>query len=201
VFAGEAPFGLTVIPAAASAIGIVLVAAMGLVPADFERRLRQLARRSGRIGRLAARFATLPSAIGSGVRTAEYMIVKERQIGLLGALLYWGFDIAVLDLSFRAFGRAVPVAVVIMGYFLGTLGSLLPLAGGVGGVEGGMFGAFVAFGVPAGSALIGTLAYRAISFWIPTLPGIVGWITLRKTVRHWHDADAEAERDVTPAAS
>jgi uncharacterized protein (TIRG00374 family) len=199
LFSGQAPFGLTVVPAAISAIGIVLVAAMGLVPRDFERRLQQLSQRSGRIGRLAARFASLPAAIGSGVRTAEDMIFRERQIGLIGALLYWGFDIAVLDLSFRAFGHGVPVAVVIMIYFLGTLGSLLPLAGGVGGVEGGMFGAAVAFGVPAGSALIGTLAYRAISFWIPTLPGIAGWIALRKTVRRWQEADAEAEAE--PAAA
>ncbi len=200
VFSGEAPFALTVLPAALSAIGIVLIAAMGLVPQDFERRLRQLSKRSGRVGRLAARFATAPSALGSGVRTAESLI-KERRLGLLGALVYWGFDIAVLDLSFKAFNHAVPVAVVVMGYFLGTLGSLLPLAGGVGGVEGGMFGAFVAFGVPAGSALIGTLAYRAISFWIPTLPGILGYVSLRKTVRRWQaDDDTQSEPDAPPAA-
>ena len=199
LFSGEAPFALTVLPAALSAIGIVLIAAMGLVPRDFERRLRQLSQRSGRIGRIAARFASAPAALGSGVRTAEGLI-KERRIGLLGALLYWGFDIGVLYLSFAAFGHTVPGAVVVMGYFLGTLGSLLPLAGGVGGVEGGMFGAFVAFGVPAGSALIGTLAYRAISFWIPTLPGILGYVSLRKTVRRWHADDAQAERDATPAA-
>ncbi len=199
LFSGEAPFALTVVPAALSAIGIVLIAAMGLVPRDFERRLRQLSQRSGRVGRIAARFASAPAALGSGVRTAEGLI-KERRFGLLGALIYWGFDIAVLDLSFRAFGYAVPGAVVVMCYFLGTLGSLLPLAGGVGGVEGGMFAAFIAFGVPAGSALIGTLAYRAISFWIPTLPGIFGYIALRKTVRGWRAEDAAAERDVTPAA-
>ncbi len=62
------------------------------------------------------------------------------------------------------------MAVLVMGYFLGTLGSLLPLPGGVGGVEGGMIAAFVAFGLPAGSAVIAVLAYRAISFWLPTLP-------------------------------
>ncbi len=107
----------------------------------------------------------------------------------------------MLDLSFRSFGHGVPVAVVVMGYFLGTLGSLLPLAGGVGGVEGGMFGAFVAFGVPAGSALIGTLAYRAISFWIPTLPGVLGYVALRKTVRGWQAEDGELESDATPAAT
>jgi uncharacterized membrane protein YbhN (UPF0104 family) len=63
-----------------------------------------------------------------------------------------------------------------------------------------MFGAFVAFGVPAGPALIGTLAYRAISFWIPTLPGVLGYVALRKTVKRWQAEDAEAEREAAPAA-
>jgi uncharacterized protein (TIRG00374 family) len=103
---------------------------------------------------------------------------------------YWGFDIAVLGVCFRAFGADVPVAVVILGYFLGTLGSLLPLPAGIGGVEGGMIGAFAAFGVPASTAIIAVLAYRAISFWLPTLPGIVGYLALRSTVRQWRDADA-----------
>jgi len=83
----------------------------------------------------------------------------------------------------------VPGAVLVMGYFLGTLGSLLPLPGGIGGVEGGMIGAFVAFGEPAGRAVIAVLAYRAISFWLPTLPGIGGYVTLRSTVRGWRMAD------------
>jgi uncharacterized protein (TIRG00374 family) len=88
----------------------------------------------------------------------------------------------------------VPVAQLIMGYFIGTLGSLLPLPGGVGGVEGGMIGAFAAFDVPAGRAVVGVLAYRAISFWLPTIPGIVGYLRLRITVRGWQLADAE-QRD------
>jgi uncharacterized protein (TIRG00374 family) len=192
LFAGDGPVALTVLPAAFSAVIIVLVASMGLVPRDFERRLQQLARRSGRVGRLAARFATAPATLASGVRTAEEM-VKEGRIGLLGAVAYWGFDIAVLGVSFRAFGSVVPVAVLIMGYFLGTLGSLLPLPGGIGGVEGGMIGAFAAFGVPGSRALIAVLAYRAISFWLPTLPGVIGYVALRKTVRRWQQADARGE--------
>ena len=53
-----------------------------------------------------------------------------------------------------------------------------------------MIGAFVAFGLPASSAIIAVLAYRAISFWLPTLPGIVGYLALRSTVRRWREADA-----------
>jgi uncharacterized membrane protein YbhN (UPF0104 family) len=189
-FAGQGPTALTLLPALLSAAALVLGAAMGLVPGDFERRLAHLARRSGRIGRLAARFATLPATLGSGVRTALGLI-QERRGGLLGAVGYWGFDIAVLGVSFRAFGTVVPVAVLVMGYFLGTLGSLLPLPGGIGGVEGGMIGAFAAFGVSADRAVIAVLAYRAISFWLPTLPGVAGYVTLRSTVRNWREADTE----------
>jgi hypothetical protein len=42
--------------------------------------------------------------------------------------------------------------------------------------------------------VIAVLAYRAISFWLPTLPGIGGYVTLRSTVRGWRMAD-EAIRD------
>jgi uncharacterized protein (TIRG00374 family) len=191
---GEAPFVLTTIPALLCCGVVALVASMALVPRDFERRLSRLATRAGRLGRFAARFATAPATVGSGVRTA-LELVKDRRLGLLGAVAYWGFDIAVLGVCFRAFGSVVPVAVLIMGYFLGTLGSLLPLPGGIGGVEGGMIGAFVAFGVSAQSAVIGVLAYRALSFWLPTLPGIGGYLALRTTVRRWR-----AEDDLEPVA-
>jgi uncharacterized protein (TIRG00374 family) len=129
--------------------------------------------------------------MGAGVRTAV-KVLRERPVALLGAAGYWGFDIAVLGLSFRAVGQVVPVAVLVMGYFIGTLGSLLPLPGGIGGVEGGMIGAFAAFGVPGDRAVIGVLAYRAISFWLPTIPGIVGYLRLRVTVRGWQLADQAA---------
>jgi uncharacterized membrane protein YbhN (UPF0104 family) len=189
-FPGGGPTALTLLPAILSAVALVLGAAMGLVPDDFERRLEHLSHRSGRIGRLAARFATLPATLGAGVRTALGLI-RNRHWGLLGAVAYWGFDIACLGASFKAFGTAVPAAVLVMGYFLGTLGSLLPLPGGIGGVEGGMIGAFAAFGQPAGRAVIAVLAYRAISFWLPTLPGIGGYVTLRSTVRGWRIADEQ----------
>ena len=189
VFAGGGTSALTVLPAVLSAGVIVVALSMGLLPEDSARRLNRLASRPGRLGRLAARFATTPGILSTAVRTA-LGLVRDRRPGVLGALAYWGFDIAVLGLSFRAFGSVVPVAVLVMGYFLGTLGSLLPLPGGIGGIEGGMIGAFVAFGVPGGRAVVAVLAYRAISFWLPTLPGIAGYLALRSTVRGWRAADA-----------
>jgi uncharacterized protein (TIRG00374 family) len=72
-----------------------------------------------------------------------------------------------------------------MAYFVGTLGNLLPLPGGLGGVEGGMIGAFAAFGVNLDLAVLAVLSYRAISFWLPTLPGAVAYFQLRRTVARW----------------
>lgn len=189
LFSGGGPVELTLIPALLSAGAIGLVASMAFVPGDFRRRLEGLSQRRGRVGRLAARLASAPEFVGSGVRTAIDLL-RERRLGLAGALVYWACDIAVLGLCFRAFGSVVALAVLIMGYFLGTLGSLLPLPGGIGGVEGGMIGAFAAFGLPGGRAVVAVLAYRAISFWLPTLPGIAGYLSLRKTVKGWQLDDA-----------
>jgi uncharacterized protein (TIRG00374 family) len=74
-----------------------------------------------------------------------------------------------------------------MAYFVGMLGNLLPLPGGLGGVEGGMIGAFAAFGVDFNLSVLAVLSYRAISFWLPTLPGAVAYFQLRRTVARWRD--------------
>ena len=189
VFPGGGSILITLAPASAAAVLAVAILSLALMPDDIGRRLERFANRTTRLGWVAKKVAKAPEALGSGVRTAGDL-VAQRRLGLVGALAYWGFDIAVLGVCFHAFGATVPVAILVVGYFLGTLGSLLPLPAGIGGVEGGMIGAFVAFGLPASSAIIAVLAYRAISFWLPTLPGIVGYLALRSTVRRWREADA-----------
>jgi uncharacterized protein (TIRG00374 family) len=77
-----------------------------------------------------------------------------------------------------------------MAYFLGMVGNLLPLPGGLGGVEGGMIGAFAAFGVNLDQAVLAVLAYRAISFWLPTVPGAIAYFQLRRTVARWRSEQA-----------
>jgi uncharacterized protein (TIRG00374 family) len=189
VFGGGGSVAITLFPAVLAAVLAIAVLALALMPDDTEQRLNRFAGRTRTLGRVLSHLAKAPDTLGSGVRAARDL-VRERRLGLLGAVAYWGFDIAVLGVCFDAFGRVVPVAVLVMGYFLGTLGSVLPLPGGVGGVEGGMIAAFVAFGVPVSSAVVAVLAYRAISFWLPTLPGIAGYLALSSTVHRWRATDA-----------
>jgi uncharacterized protein (TIRG00374 family) len=77
--------------------------------------------------------------------------------------------------------------VIIQGYFVGFLGNLLPLPGGIGGVDGGMIGAFAAFGVPLPLVVPAVLAYRVLTFWLPTIPGAIAYFQLRRTVSRWRE--------------
>jgi uncharacterized membrane protein YbhN (UPF0104 family) len=186
---GEGSFALTIVPAVVAALLFAVAGAMALLPGDIERRLARWAAGSGRLEHWLASAVTVPALAASGVRTA-IELVRERDPGLLGAPAWWGFDICVLWACFHAFGSAPPFTVILMAYFLGMVGNLLPLPGGLGGVEGGMIGAFAAFGVNLDQAVLAVLAYRAISFWLPTLPGAVAYFQLRRTVARWRSEQA-----------
>jgi uncharacterized protein (TIRG00374 family) len=183
IFPGSAPFAITVIPAIFGAVVITIFLAVSLLPGDFDRLVARWAH-GGRLGRLASHIAAAPAAAASGVRTA-ISLVRSRDPALLGAVGWWGFDIAVLWACFHAFGGSPPTAVVVMSYFVGMLGNVLPLPGGIGGVDGAMIGAFSAFGVSPDLAVVAVLAYRALAFWLPTLPGAVAYLQLRRTVNRW----------------
>ena len=44
--------------------------------------------------------------------------------------------------------------------------------------------------------MLAVLSYRAISFWLPTLPGVVAYFQLRRTVARWRD-----EQSAPPAGA
>lgn len=187
LFPGPEPFALTVGPAIFGAVVIAIFLGVSLLPSDFDRLVKRWMR-GRRVGRIAGQVAAAPAAAASGVRTA-IALVRTRNVYLLGAPAWWAFDIAVLWACFHAFGGSPPTAVVVMAYFIGMLGNTLPLPGGIGGVDGGMIGAFSAFGVPVQVAVVAVLAYRGFAFWLPTVPGVIAYLQLRRTVARWRSAE------------
>jgi uncharacterized membrane protein YbhN (UPF0104 family) len=167
-----------------------------LIPRDLERRARRLAAGHGRFAKLAARAATVPEIAGQAIRTALSLV--RRRPSLLGwALLWWGADVAVLAVCFRAFGETPALGVLIIGYFVGHIGNLVPVPGGIGGVEGGMVGVFVACGMPLSLAVVGTIAYQVISTWLPVAPGLAAYWSLRRRIAGWRAEDG-LSADGTP---
>jgi uncharacterized protein (TIRG00374 family) len=199
LFHGGGSFAITVVPAILGGSAIAIFLAIALLPSDFERLVARWTRghRRLRLARVAQRLATVPASMATGVRTA-IDLVRERHWGLLGAIAWWAFDIAVLWACFHAFGEQTPpIAVVVMAYYVGQIANVLPLPGGIGGVEGGMIGAFLAFHVPGGLAVVSVLAYRAFAFWLPTIPGAIAYIQLRRTVARWKEAGRDSKPAVT----
>jgi uncharacterized protein (TIRG00374 family) len=190
LFGVHASAAVTIVPAAFG--GVVIVSALAMS------RLRPLGvapTAAGEERKLRRKLRHLTLSVAAGVRGA-LGLARSAEPGLLGGFAWWGFDIAVLWASFHAFGAAPPVAVIVMGYFVGTLANTLPLPGGIGGVDGGMIGAFLAFGVDPGTAVLAVLSYRAIAFWLPTLPGLLAYFQLRRTVGDWKAEDTAVDEPV-----
>jgi uncharacterized protein (TIRG00374 family) len=192
VFSGEDPAAFTVFPAAIALIAMLLCVALAFIPPDLQRRVAATgAQRKGRLGRLLVRLAQVPASTSAGVREA-LSHVGTRDPALLGAIAFWAFQIGVLWAAFHAFGDPPQLAVLVQAFFVGMLGNLLPMPGGIGGVEGGMIGALAAFGTDGGLAVVAVLVYRAFTFWLPLLPGVVAYFQLRRTVERWKALPAAA---------
>ena len=129
---------------------------------------------AGRLGRAAR-------ALGEGMRGA-HTFVREADIRLLGAPLWWAFDAAVLYGMLNAFGTPPALTVVVLGYFVGMVANTIPIPGAV---SGGMVGVLLAFGVEADLALASVLSYRALAIWLPAPVGLAALGSLRRTVARW----------------
>ena len=186
VFSGSAPPGMTIVPAAIAG-GVILISLLfTLLPGDLEKRFSE-ASQEHRWGRALRRLSTVPAAIAIGMREALRFIRRPSQGGLavVGAIGFWASQIVMLWAAFKAFDVDVSFAVVTQGFFLGMFANLLPLPGGVGGVDAGMVGAFVLVGLPVNAVFPAVLVYRLIAFWLPLVPGIIAFFQLRRTVHGW----------------
>jgi putative heme transporter len=163
---GDGTLALTAVPAA----GAVLVMALALG--------------AGALGAAPAGAGRVRSGVGvfgSGVRDAIAHVLSPDP-RLLGAVAWWGFDMAVLWAMLNAFGAPPALAVVILAYFVGQVGNTLPIPGAV---SGGLVGVLLAFGVAADLAIVSVLAYRAIAIWLPAPIGLAALGGLRRTLARW----------------
>jgi uncharacterized membrane protein YbhN (UPF0104 family) len=160
---------LTLLPAAAAVCAIV--GTLGLA-AWARARLRGVDHDQSR------RLVAL-AALSEGVDDAIAMI-REPDWRVWGAVGYWLFDNLVLLACFYAYGGSPAVGAVVLGYLLGMLANIVPIPGGLGAVEGGIFGMLILFGErPATLVLAAVLTYRAIALWIPTVIGTAAFWSVR----------------------
>jgi uncharacterized protein (TIRG00374 family) len=172
VIAGSTNPLLTFLPAGAAILAIVATLALAGWAHGAARRAELKERR------WAVFAAVLSEAVEDAVR-----MIREPDWRLLGAVGYWLFDNLVLLVCFYAYGHTPAVGAVLMAYLVGMLANSLPIPGGFGVVEGGLFAMLIAYGErPASLVLAAVLTYRAITLWVPSIIGTAAFWSMRSEI-------------------
>ncbi len=135
--------------------------------------------RRGRARRFTRRAAV---TVADGVHDAAGLLRARQPYALLGSVGYMALDVAALAAAFAAFGTTPPFAAFVFAYVIGQLGGLIPLPGGIGGIDGGLIGALTLYGSPLSQATAAVLAYRVVQLGIPAILGSVAFVQLRHTL-------------------
>jgi uncharacterized protein (TIRG00374 family) len=167
---------LTAFPAAMATLAIVAVASLprfGSGPRPFPGPDDTRARRW---------LSATRRAVVRGIAEARGILRSADRRVLAGSFGYWFFDNAVLWATFHAFGLSPPITVILMGYLIGQLGGLIPLPGGIGGIDLGLIGVLVAYGTSAAGTAAAVFAYHVILFWLPLIVGGIAFAMLRRNM-------------------
>jgi uncharacterized protein (TIRG00374 family) len=164
---------LTVVPAVVAAGAIVATLALRRLVRRAEARIRRRSDPSR-----WARIAPALSATADGIDEALHQLRGANPLLLVGLVGFLVFDMLTFWASFRAVGAEPELALIWMAYLIGQLGNLLPVPGGIGGVELGLVGALVLFGLPALTATAAVLLYRVIELLRPGVLGLAAFVQL-----------------------
>ena len=172
-FGNHGGLAVALVPAAIAAGAVVVTIAGGRWAGRAEARLRKSGKR---------RLAAVLRALAAGVAEALAMLREHSALLIVGLVGYLAFDVMLLWATFHAFGAAPALAVIWIGYLIGELGGLVPVPGGIGGIELGLVGALVLYGVHVGAATASVLGFRALALVVPAVLGFLAFARLRRTL-------------------
>jgi undecaprenyl-diphosphatase len=87
----------------------------------------------------------------------------------------------ILHLAARSFGVWLDAPSLFLVYTAGVfIGAAVPTPGGLAGVEAGLVGGFMAYGVGSTTAIAIALAFRLVTYWLPIIPGVAAFFVSRR---------------------
>lgn len=167
--------------------GLVLFAALfgiGAMLAVFDRPLAVIARVIRGILRIVTRRDDAGVGPERALQTRDHIVggIGSRWPEALGsASANWILDYLVLVLALYAVGADPRLSLVLLAYGSAAVLGMIPITpGGLGFVEAGLTATLTIAGVPAADALLATLAYRIMSFWMPIAAGLAAYLLHRR---------------------
>jgi putative heme transporter len=167
------------------ALLFVLMVALGTACVIWDRPLEVL-------GRAAQATINRLRPAHEPVRGLPERLLRERDIvlrvlgsewweALLLAAGRWVLDYLTLIAALYAVGAHPRPSLVLLAFCAAQLLGTLPLTpGGLGFVEAGLTGTLALAGVGGGAAVVATLAYRLVQFWLPIPAGAVAAVVHRR---------------------
>jgi uncharacterized protein (TIRG00374 family) len=137
-----------------------------------------------RILRHRAALQDLPSRLHEQRDLVRRSLGERWGAALLATVGKWAFDFGALLASLAAVGARPNPGLVLLAYAAGAVLGMIPITpGGLGFVEAGLTGVLALAGVSAGDAVLATLSYRLVSFWMPLPGGLAAYAAFRRRYR------------------
>jgi uncharacterized protein (TIRG00374 family) len=162
-----------------SLIVAVVLVLLGLALLKWDRFVGAVASAAGHLLHLVRRRVEVASVV-------EHVVDQRNAVA--GAFAgRWGealsaaaanrmLDYAALVAALYAVGAKARPSMVLLAFVLSLALGLVPITpGGIGFVEAGLTSILVLAGVPSDQAVLATLLYRLVSFWLPIPVGAVAW--------------------------
>ncbi len=154
------------------------------------RRAVALARscRRGRAASCCTRTGTICATLGDRLLRSRDTIFRsvapKWRRAVAASVLRWLFEYGVLVSALYGLGVRPDPALVLLAFTTASVLGLLPFTpGGLGFVEAGLTATLNLAGVPVGAALVATLVYRLLTFWLPLPIGGVAAAVFRRRHR------------------
>jgi uncharacterized protein (TIRG00374 family) len=162
--------------AVAGAVVFVAILAVGVACVVWDRPLALVGRAAqsvrNRLLRRRAPLTELPARLIEERDIVLRVLGREWWVALLGAAGRWVLDYLTLMAALYAVGSQPRASLVLLAFFAAQLLGTLPLTpGGLGFVEAGLTGTLALAGISAAAAVVATLAYRIVAFWLPIPAG------------------------------
>ena len=100
-----------------------------------------------------------------------------------GTVARWAFDYATLIAALAAVGSHPSPLLVLLAFCAAQVLAQIPVTpGGLGFVEAGLTATLALAGVSTGAAVVATLAYRLVSYWLPLPVGLAAYAAHRRRI-------------------
>jgi hypothetical protein len=100
---------------------------------------------------------------------------------VLTAIGRWFFEYLVLLVTLYGIGASPDMWLVLLAFVAASILGMIPFTpGGLGFVEAGLVGTLALSGITTAQAVLATLVFRLVSFWLPIPIGFAAWWMFRR---------------------